>query len=234
MNPDDPAATLAGAHDRQAQGESYDLVLGRRDPVQDSVAACAEVFGAPGNGPAAVRRTRNKDACRATLAAAGLRQPAVRLCVSREDALGFLTETVGPWVVKPRAGMGSTGVQKISGPANLDRELAELPGAGPLLVEEHVTGEEYSVEGILLAYGPRVLAVTAKDKLPPPYFVEIGHVIPAELPADAYEEIIDEVGRALPALQLCTGVFHVELWRAPRAWSSAKSTPAPAATGSIC
>jgi biotin carboxylase len=215
VNPDDPAATLTWARGLHAQGESYDLVLGLRDPVQDSVAACAEVFGAPGNGPASVPRTRNKDVCRAALAAVGLRQPAVRLCANREDALGFLAETVGPWVIKPRAGMGSTGVRKISEPSDLDPALAELPDAGPFLTEEYVAGDEYSVEGVLLASGPRILAVTAKEKLPPPHFVEIGHVIPAELPADAYEEITEQVGRALRALQLRTGVFHVELWRTP-------------------
>ncbi|WP_405554231.1 ATP-grasp domain-containing protein [Streptomyces sp. NBC_01171] len=213
VDPDDPDATRAWARDRVARGEGYDLVLGLRDPVQDAVAACAEVFGTPGNSPEAVRRTRDKDVCRAALAAAGLRQPGVRLCADRSDALAFLGTTPGPWVVKPRAGMGSTGVRKVTGPADLDLALAELPTADPFLLEEYVTGEEYSVEGVLLGDGPMTLAVTAKEKLPPPHFVEIGHVIPAELPDGAHEEITREVGRALRALELRVGVFHVELWR---------------------
>ncbi|WP_166021943.1 ATP-grasp domain-containing protein [Streptomyces chilikensis] len=213
VDPDDVAATLAWARDRRARGEGYDLVLGLRDPVQDAVAACAELFGAPGNPPAVMRRTRVKDLCRAALAAAGLPQPAVRLCAGRADALAFLADTAGPWVVKPRAGMGSTGVRKVTGPADLDPALAGLPDGEPFLLEEYVTGDEYSVEGVLLSDGPRFLAVTAKEKLPPPHFVEVGHVVPAALPAGADEEITREAGRALRALGLRTGVFHVELWR---------------------
>ena len=216
VDPDDPGATLAWAREQRASGQRFELVLGLRDPVQDAVSGCAEVFGAPGNSPETVRRTRDKDACRAALAAAGLQQPAARLCSRRRDALDFLDRTDGPWVVKPRDGMGSVGVRKITGPADLETALAELPGDGPFRGEEYVSGEEYSAEGLVLSSGPRVLAVTAKEKLPPPYFVEVGHVVPAGLTAGAHAEITDEVVRALRVLEVRTGLFHVELWRTAR------------------
>jgi hypothetical protein len=59
---------------------------------------------------------------------------------------------------------------------------------------------------------PTVLAITAKEKLPPPHFVEIGHVLPADLPTADRERVEYEVLAALKALELCFGLFHVELW----------------------
>ncbi|MFJ7044991.1 ATP-grasp domain-containing protein [Streptomyces sp. NPDC101112] len=212
VEPDDPEACERWVRDRVAAGERFDLVLGLRDEVQESVARCAAYVGAPGNGVDAVRRIRNKDACRAALAAAGFRQPAVRLCGSREEASAFLRESRGPWVVKPRDGMASIGVRKVRDVTELPPALAELPDPDVFLVEEFVEGPEYSVEGVILSTGPKVLAVTAKETLPPPYFVEIGHVLPAELPESTRAAIDREVTAALTALDLRFGVFHVELW----------------------
>ncbi|MEV5957063.1 ATP-grasp domain-containing protein [Streptomyces sp. NPDC051987] len=212
VEPDDPDACERWLRGRLAEGERFDLVLGLRDEVQESVSRCAALTGAPGNPPAAVRRTRNKDLCRTALAAAGFRQPAVRLCTSAAEAAEFLAGSRGPWVVKPRDGMASIGVRKVRGPHELPAALAELPDQTLFLVEEFVEGPEYSVEGVILATGPRVLAVTAKEVLPPPHFVEVGHVLPAELPEHTRAEIDRQVTAALRALDLRFGVFHVELW----------------------
>ncbi|MFJ3203798.1 ATP-grasp domain-containing protein [Streptomyces sp. NPDC086989] len=189
------------------------VVFGVREMAQVAVAETAQRLGVPGNPPEAVRRIRTKDACREALAAAGFRQPAVRLCHGEADALAFLAGTAGPWVVKPRDGADSAGVRKVTGPADLPAALDRLPDPeAPFLVEEFVQGEEFSVEGVFLGGAPRVLAVTAKEKLAPPYFVEIGHVLPAPLPQDTRQEIEDTVGAALTALGLRFGLFHVELW----------------------
>lgn len=216
VDPEDPDAVERWLGARLGAGECFDLVLGLRDPLQESVSRAARLLGVPGNTLEAVRRVRNKDTCRAALAAAGLRQPAVRLCGSEREAAAFLRASEGPWVVKPRDGMGSVGVRKVHGAAELPAALDALPDRDLFLVEEFVEGTEYSVEGVLLSSGPRVLAVTEKQVLPPPHFVEIGHVLPAELPVGARREIERRVVAALDALELRFGVFHVELWLTAR------------------
>jgi biotin carboxylase len=212
LDPDDPDVCERWLAERHAEGARYDLVLGLRDGVQESVARSAAYLRVPGNAPEAVRLTRNKDACRVALAAAGFRQPAVRLCTSAQDAVAFLRESRGPWVVKPRDGMASIGVRKVLGPDDLPTALAELPDQRLFLVEEFVEGPEYSVEGVILSTGPKVLAVTEKEVLPPPHFVEVGHVLPAALPQATRQEIDRQVTAALEVLGLRFGVFHVELW----------------------
>ncbi|MEV7532535.1 ATP-grasp domain-containing protein [Streptomyces hydrogenans] len=208
----DPAATAAWAAALPAPAPV--LAFGVREMAQEAVAATAEALGLPGNPPAAVRRIRTKDACRAALAAAGFRQPAVRLCADEAEARAALAATTGPWVVKPRDGADSAGVRKVTAPEELAAALAALPDPeAPFLVEEFVEGDEYSVEGVFTGGRPCVLAVTAKEKLDPPYFVEIGHTLPAELPAADRTAIEETVVAALTALDLSFGLFHVELWR---------------------
>ncbi|MEU7885544.1 ATP-grasp domain-containing protein [Microbispora bryophytorum] len=212
VDADDPGACARWVRERAARGDRFDMVLGLRDTVQLSVADAAAVFGAPGNPADAVRRVRNKDACRAALAAAGFPQPAVRLCASADEAAAFLADGSGPWVVKPRDAAGSIGVRKVTGVEELPAAVRALPDPDLFLVEEFVEGPEYSVEGVFLGGVPKVLAVTAKMKLPPPYFVEIGHVLPAGLPGDVLAGVEQQVTGALTALGLRFGVFHAELW----------------------
>jgi len=212
---EDPAASSAWARQAAAAGEEFDLVLGVREMAQAATAEIAAALGLPGNPPHAVHRVRNKDLCRAALAEAGFRQPQVRLCRDAAEAAEFLRQVGGPWVVKPRDQMGSEGVSRVNDAAGLVRAIAELPTPGPFLVEQFVEGPEYSVEGVFLDGVPTVLAVTEKEKSEPPYFVELGHVLPAPLPADTSERIGKEVGAALLALGLRYGLFHVELWLSP-------------------
>ncbi|WP_017558232.1 ATP-grasp domain-containing protein [Nocardiopsis baichengensis] len=212
VDPDDPRASLRWAEERLAAGERFDIVLGLRDTVVEATARIAELMGAPGNPLPAVRQTRNKDACRALLASAGFPQPSVRLCRGVADAEAFLRESGGPWVVKPRDGMGSIGTTRIDGRDDLPSAIAALPDPGLFLVEEFVEGQELSVEGLFLGGEPHVLAVTGKSLFPPPHFVELGHVIPADLPADTARRITSRVRAALTAAGLRFGVFNVELW----------------------
>ncbi|MFE9241212.1 ATP-grasp domain-containing protein [Streptomyces sp. NPDC007007] len=208
-----PGDTADWAAGRAAEGERPALVFGVREMAQETVAATADALGLPGNPPAAVRRIRTKDACRAALAAAGFRQPAVRVCRDAAEARAFLAATAGPWVVKPRDGADSAGVRKVTGPDDLPTALAGLPDReAPFLVEEFVEGGEFSVEGVFVGGSPRVLAVTAKEKLPPPYFVEIGHVLPADISEETRRSVEETVTAALTALELRFGLFHVELW----------------------
>ncbi len=209
-----PEQSAAWALGRAADGEPFDVVLGVREMAQVAVADVAAALGVPGNPPHAVRRVRTKDACRAALADAGFAQPAWRVCAGAAEAADFLAATSGPWVVKPRDAMGSEGVSLITGPNQLPGALRLLPTEDPFLVEEFVDGPEFSVEGVFQGGAPTVLAVTAKEKLPPPYFVEVGHVLPAELPEETRRTIERHVIAALTALELRYGLFHVELWLA--------------------
>jgi biotin carboxylase len=211
----EPEETARWARERVASGEPIAAVLAQLEMAQVAAAETAAAVGAPGNPPEVVRRIRTKDACRAALAEAGFAQPAVRLCAGAADAAAFLAETTGPWIVKPRDAMGSTGVSQVASADDLPSALALLPDTGTFLVEEFVSGPEFSVEGVFQGGRPRVLAVTAKETVPPPHFVETAHTLPAPLPEPQLGEIEETVSAALLTLGLRIGAFHVEMWLTP-------------------
>jgi biotin carboxylase len=211
----EPAETAEWARRRVAAGERIAAVFALLEMAQVAAAETAAAVGAPGHPPELIRRIRTKDACRAALAAAGFTQPAVRLCASAADAAAFLRETSGPCIVKPRDAMGSTGVSQVSSAADLPVALALLPDPGTFLVEEFVSGPEFSIDGIFQGGRPKILGIAAKEKVPPPFFAEIAHTLPADLPEPRRREIEEAVSAALLTLGLHIGAFHVEAWLTP-------------------
>jgi len=207
-----PEETVDWVRRRISAGERIDVVLALQEMAQIAGAEAAKVLRVPGNPPDVVRCARTKDACRAALAAGGFVQPIVRLCTNADEARECLQESVGPWIVKPRDAMGSVGVSQVSEVAELPSALALLPDSNPFLVEEFVDGPEFSVEGLFLDGTPQILGITAKEKTSPPFFVEIGHVLPADLSEVRRHEVERQVTSALSTLGLRSGAFHVELW----------------------
>ena len=208
----DPSATRAWVAGQVERGVRFDAVFALQEMAQVAVAEAAEELGVAGNTAEAVRRIRTKDLCREFLAEAGFAQPAVRFCESAGQAEAFAAKFPGPWVVKPRDAMGSIGVSKVEEISELPEALAQLPEPNRFLIEQFVTGPEFSVEGFFLGGSPRILAVTAKDKARPPFFVEVGHTLPARLSEVDEARIRQTVATALHALGLRVGAFHVELW----------------------
>lgn len=228
----DVAACVAWAKE-YAQTEPLAGVFAFRELAVETVAALAQTLGLPGNAPEVVRRVRNKFACRQWLRERGIRQPPAALCSSQQQALEFMRSTpAGPWVVKPLDSLGSVGVSLVNNSVELEhalgyltrseRELAvslEKQGIAraaaveqTFLVECFQKGEEFSAEGLFVYGTPYVLAVTAKTTTGGPHFVETGHEMPADLPAEEVQAVTETVAAALKILNVTWGMFHVEFW----------------------
>ncbi len=120
-------------------------------------------------------------------------------------------------VVKPVQGSGSLGVRLCGGPDEVSAHAGELLAATAnergltaprsILVEEYLTGPEFSVE----VFGTEAVTTVAKHLGPHPMFVEIGHDVPAALPPGAEHALRDSAVRAVRALGLGWGAAHVEL-----------------------
>ncbi|MGQ4485061.1 ATP-grasp domain-containing protein [Streptomyces sp. SAS_281] len=211
---ENPEAAVAWALDRSRRGEGFDAVFTCRELALPATARIAEALELPGNSHEVIDLIRSKADCRRRLADEGFPQPASHPCTSAAQALRLLEDSPGPWVVKPRMGSGSEGVSLVSSAAGLSRALGHLPpeSGQDFLVESYVSGAEYSVEGLFRSGEPQVLAITAKEKLPPPFFVEQAHTLPAPLPPPLRRQIEETVTDALRVLGLSHGLFHTELW----------------------
>lgn len=190
--------------------EELSAVLTFREMCVEPLADIGEELGLACNSPATVRTLRNKDRCREALRAAGFPQPPALLARDVEDARRFIETHPGPWIVKPPAGMGSAGVTKVEQPGGLQPAVDRLEPGAPFLIEGFVHGEEYSTEGVMLGGSPVILALTKKRTSGG--FIETGHRIPAPLDGAQADTATQEVTRALRALGVTRGIFHVEFW----------------------
>ncbi len=151
-----------------------------------------------------VALTRNKAATRLRLDGL-VRQP--RFGRVGGDPIPARLDSV---VIKPVRGTASDGVVRL--PA---AQARELPADAGLLWEEYIPGPEVSVETVSRTDGGAVtvtvIGITAKQTTTGPYFVELGHAVPAGLDAATRNEVTGVVRRALVALGVTLGPAHTEL-----------------------
>jgi S-sulfo-L-cysteine synthase (3-phospho-L-serine-dependent) len=206
------AAVLAACHDLDGP------IAGATSSSEYFIATAAEAarsLGLPHPDPDAVRACRDKHAQRVTLSAAGVSCPLFAPARSPQEAVAA-AELIGyPVVVKPVSGTGSIAVRLGQDSAQVRAAAAHafaapdpaLPPQETVLVEEYLTGAEYSAELI----DDQVVGVTRKLLGPEPYFVETGHDFPAPLPGPGKMALGQLAVAAVRALGLGWGGAHVEL-----------------------
>ncbi|EST27008.1 ATP-grasp domain-containing protein [Streptomyces roseochromogenus] len=190
----------------------------------DTCAHLARDLGLPGLAPEVVGALRDKKRMKEVLAAAGVLVARNRLVGTDADPVAVLADVGTPAVLKPVDGSGSQYVRRVDGAAELADYFAEVRAnpiedygklLGPsLLAESYVQGPEYSVEGYVQDTGDglrvHILAVTEKQLGPEPTFVEVGHAVDAPVsPADR-ARLADTARRAVRALGITVGCFHLE------------------------
>jgi argininosuccinate lyase len=181
----------------------------------EAAATCAQSLGLPGPVPDAVRACRHKGTQREILAAAGVSGPTFVLLRSSAEVRNAAIRY--PVVVKPCCSSGSLGVRLCADEAEATAHAAELLQAtrnerglrvpNEILVEEFMSGPEYSVE----VFAGRALATVDKHTGQLPWFVETGHDTPSRLPASRARLLIQTAEEAVAALGLGWGAIHVEL-----------------------
>ncbi|WP_304459268.1 ATP-grasp domain-containing protein [Alicyclobacillus sendaiensis] len=157
-----------------------------------------------------IQNTRSKLFQRTQLEQHGL-NPKYAIARSVEEAVRH-AQTIGfPVVVKPIHGSGSVGVRMCNCPLDVIEHskhlLSKIDEDNTILVEEMVSGQEYSVE----MFNGEVIGITKKYVGDPPFFVEIGHEFPADISTDNYQRIVNAAHTAVRELGLTWGPIHVEL-----------------------
>jgi biotin carboxylase len=119
-----------------------------------------------------------------------------------------------PLIVKPTDRSGSIGVEKIENVDELKDAIERAVNdsfSKEAIVEEFVDGREVSVESISWKGKHHILAITDKVTTEAPYFVELEHHEPSDLPEDMQQRIRQVVLKALDALHIKYGASHSEL-----------------------
>lgn len=180
-------------------------------------AEVAEDLGLAVNSAASVHQLNDKLALRRLLAERGLSPVRFADAPGWRCATGLMDGFDLPVVVKPTRLSGSRGVALINDRAGFAAWGQGLDAAGytgPVLVEEYLTGPEFSVETISVQGRHHVVGVTEKRLGPPPLFVEAGHTHPAPA-ATGTEQMSELVVAMLNAAGYRTGPAHTELRLTP-------------------
>jgi biotin carboxylase len=201
-------------------GRMVDGVLAAGEHYVEIAARAAAELGVAGLSVRAAATARDKRACLAAAAAAGVTVPRYGTARTAPTAVATAAGIGYPCVVKPVDGTASAAVRYCAEPGDVTAAAAEVlgeslntrgqPRAGEVLVTEYVAGHEVSVEVLAAEGALAVLGVTDKHTGPLPWFVETGHTFPSVLPepvtgmcARAAEDVLTGIG-------FDRGMAHVE------------------------
>lgn len=165
----------------------------------EAAAEAAAALGLPGLGTGAARTLRDKIRLREATTAAGMAAPVFGELASAGDLAAFLARVPDrETVLKPANRQASLGVRFLPPGARADEvtrawqattgadegaQIADRPMTWRYLAEERLAGPEVSVEALVAEGRLLFLSITAKTTADGPYPVELGHVLPAALPA---------------------------------------------------
>ncbi|MCI8333550.1 MAG: ATP-grasp domain-containing protein [Lachnospiraceae bacterium] len=172
----------------------------------------AEQLGLPGNSMECTIMSTNKYEMRKAFQAEGVSVPKFAeadLDTKPEDLEGFTL----PVIVKPTDRSGSRGITKVEAWGDFSKAVrfsVENSFEKKAIVEEYLTGEEYSCECISYRGRHHFLAFTKKFTTEAPHFIETGHLEPSGLSLLQTERAKKEVFQALDALKVENGASHTE------------------------
>ena len=169
-------------------------------------------MGLIGNSPECTKKSTNKHLMRECFKGHGLPSPKSILVESladlKEGDLRF------PVIVKPLDRSGSRGITKVEDFSGLEGAIKLAKDQGfekKALVEEFISGKEYSVEYVSWQGKHKFLALTEKFTTGAPSYVETAHFEPADVDEETLDRIKDVVERSLDALGIENGASHSEL-----------------------
>jgi carbamoylphosphate synthase large subunit len=220
----EPLAELA----RQRWG--FAAAVSLTDPGLEVTGRINDKYGLGGTGYEVSHVLRDKWAMRRRLAEAGAPTIGAALVLDIDSIRAFGVRYGFPFIVKPVDLAGGFGVQRVEGPGDVDRVWAEVErmrrvgvDRGPaalftvtdFLMEEYVSGPEFSVESFSFHSRHVVISVTEK-LIDEAHFAELGHTVPARIDDATEQRIVATVVDFLDVVGLKDGPSHTEVRVGPR------------------
>lgn len=173
----------------------------------------AENLGLPSNGIETTKYTTNKYEMRKRLSEFNLPVPQF-IDIEVGNNYDETKKLKYPLIVKPTDRSGSRGVTKVFSEEELGYAIenaSKYSFEKHVIVEEFLTGEEFSCECISYKGEHKLLSITKKYTTGAPHFIETGHLEPAELDRSIYKKIENILKGTLDALSITTGASHTEI-----------------------
>jgi len=188
-----------------------------------AAARVREACGIPGTSVQTAHLCRDKPAMKAALREAGVRCAASTGARSGDDVREFADAVGFPLVLKPAAGAGAAGAERVGSPDELDAAIARsgVDDGAELAVEEFVEGHEGFYDTITIDgdvamdfathYYPNVLEAMRTRWISPQF------VATNRLDAEPSYDEVKAMGRAaIEALGIGTSATHMEWFAGPK------------------
>ena len=184
------------------------------DMPMRALARATERLGLPGISFETAVKATDKGEMRKAFKENNIESPWFFIVEKHDDLKSILPSLTYPCVMKPTDNAGNRGVCYITSEQELLKEFEysySNSRSGRVIVEEYMAGQEVSVEIIVYKGVVHVIAVTDKQTLGKPYFVEIGHAQQSQLNKEDVDAIKDLASRAVLALGIDNSPAHVEI-----------------------
>lgn len=170
-------------------------------------------------------KCRNKKETRKILSETGISAVRYKLIHSADEAEQALSEIPLPVVIKPSNDAGSNMVyccQTINEVRSAVLSILNLRNNSvgqvldqEIILEEFLTGPEFSVETYTFDKQTKIIAITAKKVLSPFIPIESGHTVPAKLNINLQNDIESIIKGAISALNIDFSITHIEIKLTP-------------------
>lgn len=183
-----------------------------------NVAFAAESCGFPGHSYEACENATNKALMRQCFRNARVPSPHFIL-LEKQSLSNVLTEQQVsalkfPYVVKPVDNMGARGCRMARNKGELfaaARSAMKYSRRGKALLEEYMDGREFSIDALLFDGTFTVTGFAERHIFYEPYFIEMGHTMPAQLPYSQFIDLIKTFALGCKSLGLTHGAAKADI-----------------------
>jgi len=206
---------LATTVERMRAGMTGDLaaVLSFTELGTVPAARLATRLDVPGQTVSGAVKSRDKLAMRLELARTGRYTAPFAACWCPWDVERAVRDLGTPVVLKRSDGMGKNGVRLVRREPDVTAALAALaPRADqlPVLAEKCIVGREFSVESMVVNGEVTPFAIAAKET-DAETFVELCHMVPADLTEQEERHLLDANEHCLRTLGVDNAICHTEI-----------------------
>ena len=150
-----------------AKKEKIDGIVTNSEPAFIAMALAAGKLGLRCMSIDSTKLYKNKFLMREFCHKHGLLSPQYRCCTNLYEALDFYAQLQKKCIIKPLDNSASRGVFSINNADELKAHFEECMGASSaanpaIIIEEYVTGTEFTIDGLMTPKGHRCLAISEK------------------------------------------------------------------------
>jgi biotin carboxylase len=207
--------------ERLAGAERVDGIIAPGIDWPVAIAArIAERLGLPHSiSPETAMLSTSKLRQRERFAEAGVPQPAYEICSGAEEATAAAERIGFPCVIKAPDRQGQRGLTLVRAAGEVPtavRIALDASRSATLLVEEHVSGREVTVNAF--SSGGHFFPLTVTDRLTAPlpaFGVALTHVWPSELEPEEIGAVVEAAGEAAAAVGIENGASYTQVLVGP-------------------